>query len=290
MRKQILKIMLAGFALFCGYSSRADLSAVVTPGHTFTQNDFTNSASVIAALNAGAQPTIQIVGSVGGSNSVAPGSITLVQLSSSILDAKTLNFGGAGGTIQIAAQGVFTNNLNTNDWSWPLSQPSPASPVKLNFDAMWFLTNSAGLAINPAAFNPQEFSTNNGTLNLNLDPNYFGTNSLGLTLTNFTSSEFTISDTSGLWQDIPHHLGRTPTIINWVFVCKTAENGYSAGDEVNCSSVVNNTSGQPNFNYGGNSTNVFLVRFQNNSTRLYNKSSGAVFSIDANWKLKCYAM
>jgi len=158
LRFTILAAMLAAAT-----TAEASLTAVVTPGYQFPLDG--SVAPSYALLDLLATPTVSIYGNLGGSNNVDPGSITGTQLASSVL---TTGGGLAwdGGTpqgIELAAQGVLTNNLNTNDWRWPLAQPTLASPLQLNYDPLLFNTNTAGLTFN-------------------YDTNVFGTNGAGLTL------------------------------------------------------------------------------------------------------------
>jgi len=101
----------------------------------------------------------------------------------------------------------------------------------------------------------------------------------------FTSSEQTITSAGSL--TIPHGLSASPLLIQARLICKTAEIGYSIGDEVVLSmygsdavnsfgaSVVIDTI-NIDIRYGSHA-NVFL---------LINKTTGAVSSITlANWKL-----
>jgi hypothetical protein len=74
--------------------------------------------------------------------------------------------------IYLATGGVRTNALNTNDWAWPLSQPSQASAVQLNWNPILFSTPT----------NLFGSETNDGPFTFNYDTNYFTTNSTGLTL------------------------------------------------------------------------------------------------------------
>jgi len=103
----------------------------------------------------------------------------------------------------------------------------------------------------------------------------------------FVSSEFSI--TTGLPVDTAHSLGAVPTQVQFVLVCKTAELGYSIGDEVDV--LPMDQSSDPNFNAGKNATNIFCVVRQTGTIRVLNKTTGVLTTTlnTANWRLKGYA-
>lgn len=312
--------------------ARGVLTVIIHPGYTFSSDENPTTDT----LNQLGEPTAEISGTVDGSTGLTAGSVSGTLLSDDVPDGVTLDYNGSvPRQIEIMAQGVFTNNLNTNDWLWPLAQDTLASRVQLHFDPIVFRADTNdpnGLALN---YDPHYFTTNSAAMiTTNADSStrtnaagltlHFPTNTLALCQTNgvttnaflmpyfalsqqtnivngatnagptltpntFTSAELTFTDGAGVVEDIPHGLKTTPVYVSWVFVCKTNDNGYHVGDEVNINGSVNNSSSKPNFVYGANSTNVFLVRYVNNATHLYNKIGGSEFSPGVEWKLKCYA-
>jgi hypothetical protein len=103
----------------------------------------------------------------------------------------------------------------------------------------------------------------------------------------FVSAEFSI--VAGLAADTAHGLGAVPTGSQWVLVCKTAELGYSIGDEVDV--LPSDQSSDQNFNAGKNATNIFVIVRQTGTIRLLNKTTGVLTTTlnTANWRLKGYA-
>jgi hypothetical protein len=103
----------------------------------------------------------------------------------------------------------------------------------------------------------------------------------------FTSSEQVI--TSGGSLSIPHGLGQKPKIITAYLVCKTAENGYSIGDEL---VVVVGSDDSYSFGYEysmiRSATNL-EIRFGSNPTNLFfmpNKTTGTRTNLtNANWTI-----
>jgi hypothetical protein len=96
-------LLLAG--LLMALAVRADLTAVVTPGYQFPTD-----GSVVPSydlLNLLAQPTIAIYGTVGGSNTLAVGSVTGTQLSPSVADGNTIGFNAnVPPGLQVLAAGI----------------------------------------------------------------------------------------------------------------------------------------------------------------------------------------
>ena len=115
-----------------------------------------------------------------------------------------------------------------------------------------------------------------------------GAGGAGVFTKSFTSAEQTI--TSGGSLTLAHSLGASPSLIQTRLICKTAEGGYSIGDEV-IVPIFEHVVTTSNFQYGvsivPDSTNL-NIRYSN-SVQLYiipNKSTGTSFGItNANWKL-----
>ena len=88
---KMMRLWALGFGLWAG-TACADLTAVVTPGYQFPLDG--SVAPAYDLLNLLGQPTIQIYGTIGGSNTLAAGSVTGVQLNSSVADGVTVGFNG----------------------------------------------------------------------------------------------------------------------------------------------------------------------------------------------------
>lgn len=107
-------------------------------------------------------------------------------------------------------------------------------------------------------------------------------------VTNFITGEYTLAD--GLIANTNHGFASLPRWVRWVLVCKTADVGYSVGDEVDVA-MFDTTDDRPPWVGGGNSTNLFLVQLAGfTSCDVPNKTNGAQTSITyTRWKAKGYA-
>jgi len=87
----------------------------------------------------------------------------------------------------------------------------------------------------------------------------------------------------------PHTLGVKPDWSKISFVCTSADNGYSVGDELDISTAVQQTiaaGSQAGINIMYNDTDVY-IRFANNFVRFLNSSRSDVSNLSsANWELK----
>ena len=159
--------------------AKADLTAVVTPGYQFPLDGSVPPSFDL--LNLLALPTISIYGTVGGSNTLAVGSVTGTQLSSSVADGITIGFNGntppslqflaAGavgpgltntgtGTLGVQINGSLAFQSNTN----PAGKTNFSLSINTNwtFNQVWtpwtiyslptnnWATNSMGVWTNPA--------------------------------------------------------------------------------------------------------------------------------------------
>ena len=116
--------------------ARADLTAVVTPGYQFPLDG--SVAPSYALLNLLANPVIQIYGTVGGSNTLAAGSVTGTQLSSSVADGISIGFNANNPpSLQVLAAGIFGAGLTNSGTSQLSVSVNPA----LTFQQY---TNAAG--------------------------------------------------------------------------------------------------------------------------------------------------
>ena len=171
-RFAILRIAAAALIGLTPLAGRASLSAVVTPGYQYPLDGSVPLSYPL--LNLLATPTITIYGTIGGSNTLSPGSVTGTELNANVLTGGGgLAFdGGNPPGIEVATGGVLTNMLNTNDWQWPLSQRNAASLVQLSFNTNqftaslpWGTTNGPLSLVTNLAL-PALTVTNMTTLNL----------------------------------------------------------------------------------------------------------------------------
>ena len=168
-----------GLGLWVGVGAgvvKADLTAIVTPGYQFPLDG--SVAPSYSLLNLLGSPTIAIYGTVGGSNTLAAGSVTGVQLNSSVADAVTIGFNGNNPPgLQVLGQGVagpgLTNNGTTGLTLWVdtnLFSLATNSPVNTNSwwqtPALTLFTNSltGGLLRTNAGIVPGQMAVQSGTL------------------------------------------------------------------------------------------------------------------------------
>lgn len=106
-------------------------------------------------------------------------------------------------------------------------------------------------------------------------------------VTKFESAEQTI--TSAGLVTIAHGLGEKPTEVFAVFKCKTAESGFSVGDELLETALAshNGTTGNKGLIVYADATNVYVRYASNASTiSILNKGTGVAAGLNAaNWNL-----
>ena len=157
---KMMRLWALGFGLWAG-TACADLTAVVTPGYQFPLDG--SVAPAYDLLNLLGQPTIQIYGTIGGSNTLAAGSVTGVQLNSSVADGVTVGFNGNNPPgLQTLGAGLAGPGLTNNG----------TTGLKL-----WVDTNIFALATNSPANTNSGFGTLALTLKTNALPGtVLGTN------------------------------------------------------------------------------------------------------------------
>ena len=293
LRATIRALALAAFCLLPSAFCHASLSAVVTPGYQFPTDG--SVAPTYMLLNELAMPSVAIYGTIGGSNTLAPGSVTTVSFSASVVDGVTVGFNGNSPPgIQVLAAGVAGPGLTASttttlglltDTNWfvqvtntPLNNYTSSTPMltfKTNLTALVKIdTNTLAYATN----SPD--NTNSPAL----------TNSVQIVLRQFTSS--TVSLNYGLNLSANHLLGVTPSQLRAVCVCTNSEGGYSVGDEVPVDNFrLTVTSGEyPAFAVAANATRV-TISFDSGGSpcNLLNTSGGGYTINPVNWNLKFYA-
>jgi hypothetical protein len=100
----------------------------------------------------------------------------------------------------------------------------------------------------------------------------------------FVSSEQTITNSAD--NSVAHGLGRLPTLVQAILRCKTAELGYSVGEEVILPDASDSAAGARGYSVYANTTNIGFVSM-NNPIALASRSSLGTYGIitNANWKL-----
>jgi len=119
------------------------------------------------------------------------------------------------------------------------------------------------------------------TVNLNQGP--AGNSILG---SEFISSEQAVPASATL-VELTHSLGAVPKSFQWVAKCKSAENGYAVGDEID---VTTNSHASGRLSIFANSTKVFFI--YHTKLTFANKDAGGTWDFtdaDTNWKLVCRA-
>jgi hypothetical protein len=87
---------------------------------------------------------------------------------------------------------------------------------------------------------------------------------------------------------LAHGLGAAPKVARWVLVCTTGDLGYSAGDEIDATSVFS-AAAAALFTYWSDGTNVNLAFATGATAQAVNKSTFAAGALTtANWALYCY--
>jgi hypothetical protein len=86
-----------------------------------------------------------------------------------------------------------------------------------------------------------------------------------------------------------HGLDAKPRLVRGVLVCDSADNNYTAGDEIDVPGLQS-SSDNVNFLAGASASNVFLVARSVTTIQALDKTSGGVINLDASkWKAKVYA-
>ncbi len=87
--------------------------------------------------------------------------------------------------------------------------------------------------------------------------------------------------------ELTHSLGSVPKSFQWVARCKSAENGYAVGDEID---VTTNSHSSGRLSLYANATKVAFI--YHTKLTFANKDAGGTWDFtnaDTNWKLVCRA-
>jgi hypothetical protein len=266
---------------FCILHCQADLTVTVTPGYVFGASERPSTST----LNRLGAPTINISGTIGGTNAgIAAGSVNGTHFSDSVVDDRTIDFTNSSPrALRIKEQGVDLREASTN-----------LAGLGLGGGGGFALSNKVDGVRLTIATDTLTFSCPTNTLAGG------GTNSLiavgpglhlsqgQLSVSNFVSLEYVL--VSGLIVNTNHGLGVAPSQVNWVLICKTAELGFAVGDEINCANVYNDSTAKQNFSFGANSTNVFISAVNTSTHGVRRKDNGNDATLTAgSWRAKVYA-
>ena len=296
----------------------ADLTAVATPGYQFPLDG--SVAPTYDLLNLLALPSIAIYGTIGGSNTLSPGTVTGVSLSDNLPDGATVVWNGnAPRQLAVRAAGLVTGGdgivevtnmfklsydpnyfqLSTNSWpntnsntgnglvNWLTPIPGAFSnAVTLPANALgWGGTNVAGSNVLMAGLLIGPDFTVKPVTNATAGTTNSGP---GLALHLFTSTQVVLGG-SGINLLQAHNLGYTPRLVRGVLLCVSANNNYNPGDEVELSGAFSAVD-FPEFECGANATNVWVTRYGDGKLYLFDKAGGVrTLMADANWRLMIYA-
>jgi hypothetical protein len=228
-------------------------------------------------------------------------------------DSGTIRFSANGSTVGIADSGGLSGYTATNQLG--LTLVFRAAPTGTNGGALNFYNwNNGGTDINLARVYCQ---TTSGAVGNEAADLYFytkpaggaltsrlriqdtgqvdiqagsGNLRIGGSITRFESAEQTCPTTSASTASVAHGGPRVPDQVQMLLRCKTAEAGYSVGDEVAVN--VFNSGGDKTFSVWANSTNVGMVWRSDTNAAPYvgHKTTAVATNITAaNWRLvfKC---
>jgi hypothetical protein len=296
--KHTLKISIA--LMLAAATATAQLTVSVTPGYRFNSGENVT----LSKLNQLGAPMVSVAGTVTGS-SLAAGGVGSVHIHTNATDQATI-LGGYDGTsdtdlrvrydtntlnVNALGLGVKTNSLRGSNFITAATiTATEMAPNSVTTNAIG--TNRLHLSQLPGGItNKLLYADTNGawqllTVGTGLE---ITNNTIQLTnTTSFTSGEFAIATGR---TSTNHALGRMPTFIRWVMVCKTNDAGYIEGEELAVASFEDAAAqSTPQFAWGANSTNVFIVASDADLT-VANGSTGLANTAitEVRWRLKCYA-
>lgn len=263
--------------LFWAERSRGDLTAVVTPGYQFPVDG--SQPTTYQLLNELGQPTIAIFGSVGGSNSVTPGSITTLAFAPSVFDGYTIGLdSGSPPSARVLTAGIVSKGLMSIN----------TTNLQLYIDTNYFLlsTNST-LDTN--------YNTGSSSMFwLTAAPQAYAalTNSGSVSLPSGTLPWVPVSSSALV---MPHYLSNAPAYLRVVLVQATASqlDGYNPNDEIDIQSLYQGGGNNSLlFTVTADRTNITVSRSGSTSGLITPKTGGGAATINSpetTFKVKFYA-
>jgi hypothetical protein len=259
-----------------------------TPGYVFTDGEVVTTAK----LNELGNPTLDLEGSV-STLAIADGSVTTPKLADGVLSADSAGRGKmADGFLSADAtgRGKMADGFLTAAKAEETFREGVAQ-----YAAGVYAAGVYAIALSPAAtaytagmrvvFKPDTISAGGDSINVNALGNkaLFGQagapvaagqlrvnqivscvyDGSGFQIENgdgqFITAETTLS--AALLANGAHGLGIAPTVVRWILRCKSAELGYSIGDEVDAECAMTSFSGGfvPVIVGGANATNIWAV-------------------------------
>lgn len=294
------------------------LTISLTPGAVVTEDDLLT----VALLNLLANPTIKLEGSV-SSLALADGSVTTAKLADLALAASAAGRGKMqDGFFSADATGraKFANNFLTaalmeetaregvmqyaagiqtaTVYAVTLSPAATAYTEGMRIAFKADTANVAAVSVNINGLGNKALKRCHPSGLLDLAANDLVAGRIVTAIYDGTVFQVT-SDCAGLFVgaenaivaglvgNVVHGLGTKPSVVRWVLVNKTAELGYSIGDEVGIEQQ--DSSGSNVMSAGASATNVWCA-VDSLSFALLNKTTGNRTGATAgNWRLKCYA-
>ena len=279
--KTTFLILLSAFCFLL--SAHADLTAIVTPGYTFSSTERADTSK----LNRLGNPSIVITGTVGGTNAgIGAATINGTMMVDTFVDGTNITWNSASPRrLKIVDGGVGVTQISSNIAGLGLTGGSGTNLnvavhtngwLSIYNDQLSVTTNGLGIeAING-------FTNAVNTLSSNMT-------STVLSNQTFTSLDYSIA--AGVVANTNHSLGVKPKFVSWVLVCVTNDLGYVVGDEVAPGSFMMQDAQLPMFAWGANTTNVFFIKSaQSGDQQIARKDTGAAGDwTSTNWKARCYA-
>lgn len=290
------------------------LTIKLTPGYVWQDNELDTAAK----RNLAANPTIDLEGSI-GTLALADGSVTTPKLADGVLSADAAGRAKMADNF-LSADATGRGKMQDNYLTAAKAEETFREGVAQYAPGV-FAGGTYAIALNPAAtayttgmrvvFKPDTTNTGASNLNVNglgakvlksvvavdvgagrivagtiVEAVYDGTNFQLVNEPNkFDLGETTIS--AGLVVNVAHGLARTPGVVHYALRCKSAELGYSVGDEVNAELALNG--GAPALQGGANATNVLLICASTTMSILRKDTFVAAVLTPGNWKIVGYA-
>jgi hypothetical protein len=299
--KTIIRISAFCF-LLSALPGRAELTATLYPGYTFAPTE----AVSIAKLNRLGRPVVVVMGTLSGTSALGPGTVVGTHLNATVVGWGTNGlYLGSGNNLMVSAANLAGTGLKA-------SAPHTLAVNVDNARVIWDATgtnltvNFTNYTLLTALTNGDVFTFYSVSTNAS---NRYGTNpamrtvtystlltsvSNALVLPGFTSGESNL--VAGACINMAHGLTAlvagtnaavTPRWVRTVLVCKTNDNGWLAGDELDAAGTTwdRPADGCP-INWGANATNVYVVSVATR-VRMLNRDTGEDdFSTLGRWKVK----
>jgi hypothetical protein len=282
------------FWALCLPVAYAELTATVYPGYTLSANE----RPTTAILNLLARPTVSVSGTLGGTNvGLAANSVSGAMLQTSVVDDNTIEFFNNGGStaIRLKAYNTGTNAISSNlaglglggGDGYALSNKTDNATITITNDVLTLKSNLSPVYLQWVTNTLLGAATYGTNANLTVGSGIHIQNN-AVALRQLETAEVTLSP-SGILLSTNHGLGLTPSWVKAVFVCKTNDLSWNAGDEVGMDSVYN-SAGATTLTVSANATSITVYGAVNTSSFAMIQSNGLGANVTtARWRLKIYA-